>query len=129
AKGHSTRMFINLCSASVTDETLANWINVALNAAKLPKGSVVFQIHEDDASRHLAQVRQFSQALQEKGIPISISRFGCALNPLQALQHIDATYIKIDGSFVQDIGNPKSNKALNKLFTELHQLGKVTIVP
>src|SRR5690606_16426130 len=46
AKGHSTRMFINLCSASVTDETLANWINVALNAAKLPKGSVVFQIHE-----------------------------------------------------------------------------------
>src|SRR5690554_8049773 len=29
AKGHSTRVFINLCSASLTDENLPNWLAVA----------------------------------------------------------------------------------------------------
>src|SRR5690606_41169075 len=51
AKGHNTRMFINLSAASLADEALPGWIGVAINAAKLPKGSVVFQFHEDDASR------------------------------------------------------------------------------
>lgn len=129
AKGHSTKIFINLSSASLTDEKLPNWLGVALNASGLPKGSVIFQFHEDDAIRTLLQTQNFTQALQEKGIPTSISRFGCALNPMQNLQRLDVSYVKIDGSFTQELNNDEAFTHLKGMLKQLHKEEKITIIP
>ncbi len=129
AKGHNTRMFINLCGASLADEALPGWIGVAINAANLPKGSVVFQFHEDDASRMLKQAQDFSHGLMEKGIPTALSRFGCALNPLHILKHLAVSYVKVDGSFTQELSNADAQKHLKELLTQLHEEEKLTIVP
>ncbi|MAY14666.1 MULTISPECIES: EAL domain-containing response regulator [Thalassolituus] len=130
AKGHNTRMFINLSAASLADDTLPGWIGVAINAAKLPKGSVIFQFNEEDASRLLKQTQQFSHSLMEKGIPAALSRFGCALNPMQTLKHLAVDYVKVDGSFTQELGqNPEAQKHLKALLEGLHEEEKRTIVP
>ncbi len=129
AKGHNTRMFINLSAASLADEALPGWIGVAINAAKLPKGSVVFQFHEDDASRMLKQAQDFSHALQEKGIPSALSRFGCALNPMHVLKHLAVSYVKVDGSFTQELSNTDAQKHLKGLLEQLHEEEKLTIIP
>lgn len=130
ARGHNTRMFINLSAPSLADEALPGWIGVAMNAAKLPKGSVIFQFNEEDASRMLKQVQQFSMSLFEKAIPCAISRFGCALNPMQTLKHLTVEYVKVDGSFTRELGqNTDSQKHLKELVTELHEEDKKTIVP
>ena len=130
AKGHNTRVLINLSSASLTDDALPGWIGVAINAAKLPKGAVIFQFNEEDASRMLKQAQIFSQALTEKAIPTSVSRFGCALHPMQTLKHLAVEYVKVDGSFTRELGNnPDAQKHLKALLDELHEEGKKTIVP
>ncbi len=129
AKGHNTRMFINLSGASLADEALPGWIGVAINAANLPKGAAVFQFHEDDASRMLKQAQDFSHGLQEKGIPTALSRFGCALNPLHILKHLAVSYVKVDGSFTQELSNADAQKHLKELLTQLHEEEKLTIVP
>lgn len=129
AKGHNTRMFINLSSASLTDDALPGWIGVAMNAANLPKGAAVFQFHEDDASRLLKQAQHFTHALQEKGIATSLSRFGCALNPMNILKHLAVTYVKVDGSFTQELSSAESQKHLKELLSGLHTEEKITIVP
>ncbi|MDK2776961.1 MAG: EAL domain-containing protein [Pseudomonadota bacterium] len=130
AKGHNTRMFINLSGASLCDDTLPGWIGVAINAAKLPKGSVIFQFNEEDAGRMLKQAQMFTQALTDKAIPSSVSRFGCALNPLQMLKHLTVDYVKVDGSFTQELGsNPDTQKHLKELLADLHEEEKQTIVP
>lgn len=129
-KGHNTRMFINLSSASLSDDSLAGWIAVALNAAKLPKGAAVFQFNEDDAGRMLKQCHEFTHALLERGIPTALTRFGCALNPFQQLQHLDVEYVKVDGSFTQELGqNPDAQKHLKEMLEKLHEEEKRTIVP
>ena len=129
AKGHNTRIFINLCGASLADEALPGWLGVAISAANLPKGSVVFQFHEDDASRMLKQAQDFSHALMEKGIPSALSRFGCALNPLHILKHLAVTYVKVDGSFTRELSNPEAHQHLKELLSQLHEEEKLTIVP
>ncbi|ASP38880.1 hypothetical protein CHH28_09375 [Bacterioplanes sanyensis] len=129
-KGHNTRMFVNLSAASLADESLANWIGVAINAAKLPKGCVIFQFNEEDAGKMLKQCHDFTQSLMERGIPTSISRFGCALKPFQNLKHLETTYVKVDGSFTQELGqSPDAQKHLQELLAQLHEEEKRTIVP
>lgn len=128
--GNNTRVFINLCAASLSDETLPGWIGVAINAAKLPKGSVIFQFNEEDAGRMLKQCQQFTHALLERGIPTAMSRFGCALKPFQALKHLEVDYVKVDGSFTRELGqNPEAQKHLKTLLQQLHEEEKITIVP
>lgn len=130
SKGHNTRMFINLSAASLADEALPGWIGVAMNAAKLPKGSVIFQFNEEDAARMLKQVQQFTQALTERAVPCAISRFGCALNPMQTLKYMNVEYVKIDGSFTRDLGqNPETHKHLKDMLDALHEEEKKTIIP
>ncbi|WP_419813260.1 EAL domain-containing protein [Bacterioplanoides sp.] len=129
-KGHNTRMFINLSSASLSDDSLAGWIGVALNAARLPKGAAIFQFNEEDAGHMLKQCHEFTHALLERGIPTALTRFGCALNPFQQLQHLDVEYVKVDGSFTQELSqSPDNQKHLKELLEKLHEEEKRTIVP
>lgn len=129
AKGHNTRIFINLSAASLTDEKLPSWLGVAISASGLPKGSVILQFHEDDAVRTLKQTQDLTQALQEKGIPCAMSRFGCALHPMQNLQRLAVSYVKVDGSFTQELNNEAAFKQLQEMLEQLHEEEKITIVP
>ena len=43
-KGHKTRVFINISAASLRDDTLANWIVVAMKAAGLASGLSLIHI-------------------------------------------------------------------------------------
>lgn len=129
SKGHKSRIFVNLCAASLADESLTKWIASLSRAARLPKGSLIFQFHENDAIIMLKQAQNFSNALQEQGIATSISRFGGAVNPMQALSHLAVQYVKIDGSFTQELNNADTQKQLKTMLDKLHEEDKITIIP
>lgn len=130
AKGHNTHLIVNLSRESMLDATLPPWLGVAFKAAKLPTDAVVFQLQEIDINDHLNVASDFTQQLFDTGCVCSVSRFGCALNPFNALKNIQATYVKVDGSFTQDLqSNEESQSTLNELVSELHQTDKITIVP
>ena len=129
-KGHNTRVFINLTSASILDDSLPGWIGVALRAARLPRGSVIIQFSEDDAGRVLKQAQGFTESLTEKGIHSAISRFGCALNPSRNLKHLTVEYVKLDGSYTREMNDsPDHQQQLKNLLAELHEANKQTILP
>jgi EAL domain-containing protein (putative c-di-GMP-specific phosphodiesterase class I) len=128
--GNNTRLIINLSKESIKDRTLPPWLGVAFKAAKLPPDAVIFQIKEMDMNDHINIAKTFTEQVTALGCGCCITHFGCALNPFNALQHISAQYIKVDGSFTKElqdgIGEPE---ALSKLTKEIHQLDKITIVP
>ncbi len=129
-KGHQTRLIVNLSRDSLKDATLPPWLGVAFKAAKLPADAIIFQLQEMDINDHLNIARDFTQAIHTLGCECSISHFGCALNPFNALQHIKAQYIKVDGSFTQELqsGNGEP-EALGELVSHIHEHEKITIVP
>jgi diguanylate cyclase (GGDEF)-like protein/PAS domain S-box-containing protein len=124
-----TRLFVNLSAASLMDKTLASWIGVALNAAKLDKNSVIFQFNEEDATKFLTQAQEFTANLKANNYACSLSRFGCSLKPFQTLKHLTLDYVKVDGSFTHELNKPESLAALKEILAELHEQELKTIVP
>ncbi|WP_369856816.1 EAL domain-containing protein [Candidatus Thalassolituus haligoni] len=129
-QGHDTRVFVNLAAPSIQDDSLPNWIGVAMRAARLPKGSLVMQLSEDNATKVLKQAQQFVESLNSRGITTALNRFGCSLNPLRNLQHLAVEYVKIDGSYTSELNqNQENQQQLQALLKELHEAEKKTIIP
>lgn len=130
AKGHNTRALINLSRDSLCDESLVPWINVAFKAANLSSEAIVFQMDETDVTNHLNAAKAFMQGLTEIRSQSSISNFGCSLNPFKTLAHAPSDYVKIHGSFTNDIQkNNEGPETLNNLIKQLLEANKITIVP
>lgn len=129
ASGHDTRLIINITGDSLRDQTLLPWLSVALKAARMPSDAIIFQFSENDATTYLKQAKDFTRGLRELHCKISLSRFGCALNPFNNLKHLEVDYLKIDGSFTKDLGSKESQEALKEMVASAHAQGKLTIAP
>ncbi|MBV1870663.1 MAG: GGDEF domain-containing response regulator [Gammaproteobacteria bacterium] len=128
-EGKSTRLFINLTRASIEDKTFLPWLSVAFKASRLPADSIIWQMTENVISSTLKEAKQFTKSLEEIHCQVSISRFGCALNPFNALKHLNVTYLKLEPSFIEELSNEENKEALKELITTSHAQGKLVIIP
>ena len=129
SRGHSTRLWVNLSQACFYDDNLPSWLKVALKAADLPADAIVFQVKESDVADHITKAKEFMEAVGENGTPVSITNFGCVLNPLNTLKHIPVDYVKLDGSYTKELQENPNSSGLSNLVRELNELKKITIVP
>lgn len=128
-KGSDTRLLINLSSASLQDPQLAHWLSGLLQENRLPSDSIIFQFNDADANTYMKQAKALTEALKSMHCKVSLSHFGCALNPYAALKHLHVDFIKIDGSFSRELSDPDAANALKEMVGTLHGMGKLTIVP
>lgn len=130
ASGHDTRLFVNITAETLQDKTFSQWLSVALKAARLPGDALVFQVREGDANNYLKHARDFSRTMRELHCKLSLSQFGCALNPFNTLKHFDVDYVKIDGSFTEEIQkSEEARERLKEMIQTLQNNGKLTLVP
>jgi diguanylate cyclase (GGDEF)-like protein/PAS domain S-box-containing protein len=127
ANGHNTKLLINVTAESLRDQTLLPWLSVAIKAARMPADALIFQFSEQDATTYLRQAKEFTRGLKELHCNISISRFGCSLNPFNTLKHLEVDFLKLDGSFTKDLGLPEQRENLKEIVTTAHSMGKLTI--
>ncbi|EON93813.1 hypothetical protein MARLIPOL_01875 [Marinobacter lipolyticus SM19] len=130
SRGHDTRLFLNITAETLEDKTFTSWLSVALKAARLPGDSLIFQIREGDANNYMKQAKDFSKAIHELHCKLSICQFGCALNPFNTLKHINVDYVKIDGSFTEEIQkSDEAKEGVKEMVKSLQSAGKLTIIP
>lgn len=130
SKGHETKLFLNLTAETIQDQTFPSWLGVALKAARLPGNSLIFQFSERDATTYLKQARDFCNALRELHCSLSITHFGGALNPFNTLKHLDVDYVKLDGTYTDEIQkDEQSRETVKEMIQTLHQQGKLTVMP
>lgn len=129
SKGHNTRLTINVTSNSVRDPEFAQWLAVAIKAARLPSDAVIFQVTEQDATTYLRQTRAFVEALAGMHCRSSLGRFGLTDNPFETLRHIPVDMVKLDGTYVENLEESDRKNQLTATISKLQQAGKLTIVP
>ena len=130
AKGHDTRVTINLTSNSVIDEEFSQWLSVAIKAARLPSDAVIFQITEEDAMEYVDETGEFIETLQTMHVRSSLSRFGLQENTQSLLEKIPFDFVKLDGSHVQGMAsNEEQVESVTAIISQLQERGKLTIVP
>jgi len=129
AKGHGTRLLIHLSDASLQDAGLLPWLTTVLKAAQLPADSLVLQLREADAVSYLKQAKALAEGLHALQCKVALVQFGCALNPLNTLRHLDADYVKLDASFTNELGQPEQLEGIKTLLASLHGQNRLTIMP
>ncbi|KRH78813.1 cyclic di-GMP phosphodiesterase Gmr [Ferrovum sp. JA12] len=104
-----------------------NWLEF-LDSSGLPRGAIIVEITESSLITDSENVKNQLMLFKELGIEVSIDDFGTGFSALSYLNKFDIDYIKIDQSFIRNINENQSNRALTEaIITMAHKIGIKTI--
>ena len=99
-----------------------------LAAHAVPGDRLVLQIPESKVFTHLKAVQAFQVAVAALGCRVALEQFGTGLNSFQMLSHFDPAILKIDRSFITELGkNADVQKQVRDIVEKAHQAGKLAL--
>jgi EAL domain-containing protein (putative c-di-GMP-specific phosphodiesterase class I) len=105
-------MSVNLSARQLADPHLVDYVSASLAAAGPPAGSLVMEITEgalvDDVDGAVATLNE----LRRLGVRLAIDDFGTGYSSLNYLRQLPVDIIKIDRSFVIELGRSDAQRAL-----------------
>ena len=113
---------INLSGHSLNDPSIVDFVTDALARAQLPPRTICFEITETAAVANLNATAQFMRKMKLLGCEFALDDFGIGVSSFAYLKNLPVDYLKIDGSFVQDIDTNLVNKAM---VTAINDIGHV----
>jgi len=119
---------INLSAMSIGDEELLRLVTETLARTEVPASRICFEITETVAVADLAAAARFLERLRALGCKTALDDFGVGYCSFAYLKDLPVDYVKIDGSFVRDIGRDALQMAMVKSMNEIaHAMGKRTV--
>ncbi len=119
---------INLSGASIEDEGLADFILDTIAEHGVPAECLCFEITETVAVRNLQKVVPVIERLRAVGCRIALDDFGAGMSSFGYLKNLPVDVIKIDGSFVRDLGSDPMSRAIVNAVAQIgHQRGLVVV--
>ncbi len=121
--GHTLpHVSINLSANSINDDHLADFLIQQMQCYAIPSNHICFEITETATIANIATAADFIREIKQLGCQFSLDDFGSGNASYQYLKHLPVDYIKIDGSFVQDIHNNKDDYAMVKSIQQIASL-------
>ncbi|BCG63656.1 MAG: hypothetical protein methR_P1384 [Methyloprofundus sp.] len=113
---------INLSGATLTDESLLDYVVELFTDTPVLPQSICFEITETAAIANLTQATRFLTHIQNIGCQVALDDFGSGLSSFAYLKALPINYLKIDGQFVKDI----STDSVDRAFVEaINKIGHV----
>ncbi|WP_229833568.1 EAL domain-containing protein [Alishewanella longhuensis] len=104
AAGFELYLSVNLSTQHLEQPALAETVLALLEKYQLPAHCLRFEITESALMRDQQSAILTMQALSDSGIKLALDDFGTGYSSLKYLKELPLDAIKIDRSFVQDIG-------------------------
>ena len=77
---------------------------------------------------NLKHAQRFSQQARALGCRLALERFGVGLNSFRLLDHVDADFLKLDRSFVNDLArNTENQRRVREIVQQAQARGKETV--
>ncbi|HET6602913.1 MAG TPA: EAL domain-containing protein [Xanthomonadaceae bacterium] len=126
--GHNTRLFVKITPYSLQNESLAGWIGEQVAKAGIDGAHLVMEIPEAKVFTNLKAAQEFQQAIATFECGFCLEQFGSGVNSFQMLEHIHASYLKIDRSFMDELGkNAENQKKVREIAEKAAAAGVRTI--
>lgn len=128
SQGKRYRFAINLSAKVFDDEGFLRYLNELIKRYTLDSTTLTFELTETAAISHMASAREFIESLKVLGCQVALDDFGSGFSSYGHLKHLPVDFLKIDGSFVQQLPSNPIDQAIVKSMNEVaHALGKQTI--
>lgn len=128
ARGRDITFSINLSGQSFEDPALVRLIKDQLRAHAIPPRAVVFEITEQTAVRYMDKAKRLMQTLIDAGCRFSLDDFGVGFSSFGYLKHLPVSFVKIDGSFVENMAADAVDQAMVRAIAQIARaLGKEVI--
>lgn len=106
------RINVNISSQSFYQDGLVDAVSGALERTGLAAGHLVLEVTESLLLEDQVHVQQTLEALRRLGVAIAIDDFGTGYSSLAYLRRLPVDILKIDRSFIVDVGRDERDAAL-----------------
>ncbi|WP_293002734.1 GGDEF and EAL domain-containing protein [Mycobacterium sp.] len=110
--GQNTTLRLNVSPAQLANRGFVNDVAQAIDEFGIDGGSVCLEITERAVVRDIDSTRKTLEALKEVGVQIAIDDFGTGYAVLSHLKSLPVDILKIDTSFVRDLGTSSRDLAI-----------------
>ena len=118
------KVAVNLSPAQFKQRGLVEIISTILDQTGMPPSQLQLEITEGIAMQNVDQTLEVLRQIRAMGVVISIDDFGTGYSSLNYLKRFPVDKLKIDRSFVVDIGKHPDNEAVVQAIVDLgHSLG------
>ena len=115
----SLHVSINLSARQFQHEGLIDFVLKTLEKTRLSPKNLILEITESIAMQNVDLTLYVLKQLREHGIRIALDDFGVGYSSLSYLKHFPVDIIKIDTSFVRDVGRGREEDALVRAVIQL----------
>ena len=114
-QGHKLRRIaVNLSGKQIQQKDLPEMVEKVLLETGCPSGSLELEITEGFIMQHPEQSISVLQQIRALGVELSIDDFGTGHSSLNYLKRLPVNRLKIDRTFVWDIGESTDGEAITK---------------
>jgi diguanylate cyclase (GGDEF)-like protein/PAS domain S-box-containing protein len=127
-QGIQTTFFVKLTADSMQDATFLPWLEDRLKRAALRQGQLVLEMTESKVVTLLRPAQEFITRWKKMGGRFALEQFGSGLNSFQLLTHIDADYLKIDRTYMNQLPqHPENQKKIGEICVQAHEMKRLTV--
>jgi EAL domain-containing protein (putative c-di-GMP-specific phosphodiesterase class I) len=108
---------VNITAEDILDLDTSTYILNSLASIKNPE-KVVFELVESEGIENFEQIGFFVTKIKSYGAKVAIDDFGTGYSNFDYLIKLQADYIKIDGSLIQNLDNNKNHFAVVETIVE-----------
>ncbi|MFB6440549.1 aminotransferase class I/II-fold pyridoxal phosphate-dependent enzyme [Streptomyces sp. NPDC056411] len=109
---YALRINVNVSARQFRDPGFLDEVRAVLQSSGLAPGSLVLELTETVLMHSDEQIRDVMSALKDLGVGIAIDDFGTGFSSLSYLREFPIDLLKVDKSFIDDIGVDKQQVAL-----------------
>lgn len=119
---------VNVSAVQFSQESFVSSLIGMLERYQLPSGSIAIEVTESILIDSIEQVEKKLSAVRDAGVAVCLDDFGTGYSSLGYLLRLPIDKVKIDRSFIQDIGNnEKQSKLVSFIIQMSHELGMTVV--
>jgi EAL domain-containing protein (putative c-di-GMP-specific phosphodiesterase class I) len=127
--GRALRLSVNISVSQVSDgERLYRAVAGAIGKAGIEPASLELELTESLLMQNVAEKAALLNRLGELGVGLAIDDFGTGYSSLSYLKKLPVDAIKIDSSFVRDIGSDPSDETIIRAIIAMAHSLKLSVV-